>query len=82
MIELHSIEMERQLLAALINNTWSFDRHYDQLSEALFFFDEHKTIYNAIIRIKKNHPGQGLDILLVKDELHQANELERIGGEV
>lgn len=81
MIELHSIEMERQLLAALIESQWAYDRNYNQLSEALFFFDEHKTIYNAIVRIKKNHPGQGLDILLVKDELHQTNELERIGGD-
>ena len=81
MIELHSIEMERQLLAALIENQWAYDRNYDQLNDSLFFFSEHKAIFRAIERIKKEHPSQGLDILLVKDELQQSNELENLGGD-
>ena len=81
MIELHSIELERQLLASLIENQWTYDRNYDQLNDSLFFFGEHKAIFRAIERIKKEHPSQGLDILLVKDELQQSNELENLGGD-
>ena len=58
MIELHSIEMERQLLASLIENQWAYDRNYDQLNDNLFFFGEHKAIFRAIERIKKEHPSQ------------------------
>ena len=54
MIELHSIEMERQLLASLIENQWAYDRNYDQLNDSLFSLVSTKQFFAPLSESKKS----------------------------
>ncbi len=55
-----------------------------QVSELLnvesFYRYEHRSIYEALLRLAQREPGESFDAVLLRDELVRMNKLDEIGG--
>jgi len=78
--DLHSIAIEQRILEVLMTRDEAYDKYSDMISLNLFFAERHKTIYQAIVSLKKTDPKQELDLVLVADRLMQVDKLEAVGG--
>lgn len=72
----HSLEHEQSVLGGLLLNPDSIDRI--TLDGAEFYFDCHKTIFDAIRAILS--AGDPLDVLILAERLEREGTLEKVGG--
>ena len=79
MINTHNIEIEQAVLAALMGIESAYDEVSDKIGLDTFFADRHKTIYEAIVALKKN--AGRVDALLVLEWLESRKRAVLAGGE-
>ena len=74
----HSVEAEQSVLGGLLLDNPSFDRIADIVNEQDFYRDDHRRIWQHIIKlIEHNRPA---DVITVAESLDNANELSYVGG--
>ena len=73
-----AIEVEQDLLGALMAHAGAIERIEADLQPAHFYRAEHQAIYAAIARLANQ--GRSCDSLAVVDALEQAGQLEQAGG--
>ena len=74
----HSVEAEQSVLGGLLLDNPSFDRIADIVNEQDFYRDDHRRIWQHIIKlIEHNRPA---DVITVAESLDNNNELSYIGG--
>jgi replicative DNA helicase len=52
----------------------------DKIETASFYRIEHQIIYDALISLFEKNRGQGLDAVLLRNELEKNNRLDEVGG--
>lgn len=78
-MELHSIELEKSILAALMKIEDSYIEIVNLVSANDFYAERHKIIFETIARLsEQNEP---YDVLMVKDALIATNQLEAVGSD-
>jgi len=76
----HSIDAERSVLGGLMLDSRAFDTVIDKLKDTDFYRNEHKLIFQTMIRLSdKENP---IDVLTVAEALRERNDLEQVGGDV
>ena len=73
-----AIEVERDLLGALMAHAGAIERIEADLQPAHFYRAEHQAIYAAIARLANQ--GRSCDSLAVVDVLEQSGQIEQAGG--
>lgn len=73
-----AIEVEQDLLGALMANAGAIERIEADLQPAHFYRAEHQAIYAAIASL--TNQGRSCDSMAVVDALEQSGQLERAGG--
>lgn len=75
----HSIEAEQSVLGGLLLDNTAWDRIADVMSEADFYRNDHRTIFQHIAQlIEHNKPA---DALTVADSLERSGKLAEVGGQ-
>ena len=78
-MELHSIELEKSILSALMKIGDSYIEIVKLVSANDFYAERHKIIFETIARLsEQNEP---YDVLMVQDALAANNRLDDIGGD-
>ena len=78
-MELHSIELEKSILAALMKIEDSYIEIVKLVSANDFYAERHKIIFETIARLsEQNEP---YDVLMVQDALAANNRLDDAGGD-
>ena len=73
-----AIEVEQDLLGALMAHAGAIERIEADLQPAHFYRAEHQAIYAAIARLANQ--GRSCDSLAVVDVLEQSGQIEQVGG--
>ena len=73
-----AIEVEQDLLGALMAHAGAIERIEADLQPAHFYRAEHQAIYSAIARLANQ--GRSCDSLAVVDMLEQSGQIEQAGG--
>ncbi|MCP8351941.1 replicative DNA helicase [Candidatus Synchoanobacter obligatus] len=74
----HSIEAERSLLGSMLIDAESLEHVMDVIQPDSFYHKAHSIVYQAILDLAKaNKP---YDVLMVKAQLEQSQQLEKIGS--
>jgi replicative DNA helicase len=74
----HSKESEMMVLGSMLTNVNSLNIAADFLSDADFYFSEHKMIFAALQdAYRQDKPA---DVHLIAEELKRQDKLENIGG--
>lgn len=73
-----AIEVEQDLLGALMAHAGAIERIEADLQPAHFYRAEHQAIYSAIARLANQ--GRSCDSLAVVDVLEQSGQIEQAGG--
>lgn len=76
----HSIDAERSVLGGLMLDNRAFDVVVDKLLDVDFYRNEHKLIFQTMIRLMEQ--TKPIDVLTVAESLRERNELEQVGGDV
>lgn len=74
----HSIEAEQSLIGGILLDNAAWERIADLVSEADFYRDDHRRIYQHIARLVDQ--GKPADVVTVFESLEKHNEQERAGG--
>jgi replicative DNA helicase len=74
----HSIEAEQSVLGALLIDNSSFDRIADLVGEADFYKDDHRRIYQHLVKLIVG--GKAADALTVNDSLESSADAGQTGG--
>ena len=78
-MELHSVDLEKSILAALMKIEDSYIEIVNLVSANDFYAERHKIIFETIARLsEQNEP---YDVLMVQDALTTNNRLDDIGGD-
>lgn len=74
----HSLEAERCVLGAIILENEALYQVLDSLSPDDFYSESHKILYQTCVN--RITLGQGVDLVLLKDAMAAAGDLDLIGG--
>jgi len=74
----HSIEAEQSLLGGLLLDNTAWDRVGDLVSDADFYRDEHRRIFQHIAKLIES--GKPADVVTVFESLDKNNEATHVGG--
>ena len=78
-MELHNIDLEKSILAALMKIEDSYIEIVNLVSASDFYGERHKVIFETIARLsEQNEP---YDVLMVQDALITNNRLDEVGGD-
>lgn len=72
------VEIERNVLSAMLLDNEGVAMALEILGDADFYKDKHKIIFNAMVSLYQKN--EAVDILTLTDELRSKGELEEIGG--
>jgi replicative DNA helicase len=75
-----SLAAEAAVLGSMIIDPECIGQVIEQLETAAFYRIEHQMIFDALIALYEKNKGQGLDAVLLRDELEKRKQLERVGG--
>jgi len=75
----HAIEIEAQILGAMLIEREAIAKVIEVLDEDAFHADSHRKIFQAIIAMFDR--SEPVDIITLSEELRRREHLERIGGE-
>jgi replicative DNA helicase len=77
----HSREAETSLLGSMIIDRTCVGDIVQELKAEAFYQSEHRFIYDALVSLYENlPPDKDIDLVLLKNELTQRNQLEDAGG--
>lgn len=74
----HSVEAEQAVLGGLMLDNKRLDAVREVLAEEDFYRDDHRQIYRLMCVLGEE--SEPLDVITLAEELHQHDELERVGG--
>jgi replicative DNA helicase len=74
----HSIEAEQSVLGALLIDNGAFDRIADMVGEADFYRDDHRRIFQHLVKLITS--GKAADMLTVAESLEQSADAGQTGG--
>lgn len=75
-----SLAAEAAVLGSMIVDPVCIGDCVEQLRAEAFYRLEHQIIYDALIRLYEKNKGDGIDGVLLRDELERCGKLEQIGG--
>ncbi len=75
-----SIAAEAGVLGSMLIDPECIADVIEQLNAASFYRVEHQLIFDAIIELYEKNKGEGLDAVLLRDELEKRKQLEEVGG--
>ena len=71
---------EAAVLGSMIVDPRCIGDVVEMLKRDAFYHTEHQLIFDAIIALFEKNRGEGIDGLLVRNELERCNQMEAIGG--
>ncbi|MDR2391199.1 MAG: replicative DNA helicase [Planctomycetota bacterium] len=74
----HNIEAEQALLSGLIISPDQFNLIEGRINPEDFFISSHAIIFTAMLELRKR--GRTIDLVLLRNELHETGRLEAVGG--
>jgi replicative DNA helicase len=75
-----SAAAEAAVLGSMVIDPPSIGQVVEILNRDAFYRVEHQLIYDAIIALYEKNRGEGIDGVLLRDELEKRRQLEQIGG--
>jgi replicative DNA helicase len=75
-----SLPAEAAVLGSMIVDPRCIGDVIEVLDRNAFYHTEHQIIYNAIVTLYEQNRGEGIDGVLVRNELERHEQLEAIGG--
>ena len=75
-----SLAAEAAVLGSMIVDPECIGRVVEQLKAESFYRIEHQHIFNALIELYEKDKGEGIDGVLVRNELEKRKHLEAVGG--
>jgi len=75
-----SLAAEAAVLGSMIVDPRCIGEVIELLGSDAFYHSEHQVIYDAIVALYEKNRGEGIDGLLVRDELQRNDRLDDIGG--
>lgn len=75
-----SLPAEAAVLGSMIVDPRCIGDVIEQVDRTAFYHSEHQIIFDAILALYERNRGEGIDGLLVRDELERHGQLEAVGG--
>jgi replicative DNA helicase len=75
-----SLVAEAAVLGSMMIDPVCIGQVVEMLSREAFYRIEHQLIYDAIINLYEKNKGEGIDGVLLRDELEKRKQLEQAGG--
>jgi len=75
-----SLAAEAAVLGSMIVDPECINQVVELLEMAAFYRLEHQMIFDALIALYEKNKGEGLDAVLLRDELEKRKQLEQVGG--
>ncbi len=75
-----SLAAEAAVLGSMIIDPQCTSEVVEQLNADAFYRLEHKMMFDALVTLYEKNRGEGMDAVLLRDELQKRNQLEEIGG--
>ncbi|MHC4759401.1 MAG: DnaB-like helicase N-terminal domain-containing protein, partial [Planctomycetota bacterium] len=75
-----SLAAEAAVLGSMIIDPQCISDVVDKIETASFYRIEHQIIYDALISLFEKNRGQGLDAVLLRNELEKNSRLDEVGG--
>jgi replicative DNA helicase len=75
-----SLAAEAAVLGSMIIDPQCIADVVEMIETSSFYRIEHQIIFDAIISLFEKNRGQGLDAVLLRDELEKNNKLKEVGG--
>ncbi|MDI9431511.1 MAG: replicative DNA helicase [Planctomycetota bacterium] len=75
-----SLPAEAAVLGSMIVDPRCIGDVVEQIDRTAFYHSEHQLIFDAILALYERNRGEGIDGLLVRDELERHGQLEGVGG--
>jgi len=75
-----SLAAEAAVLGSMIVDPRCIGDVIEMVNRNAFYHSEHQMLFDAIICLYEKNHGEGIDGILVRDELTRRNQLEAIGG--
>ncbi len=75
-----SLAAEAAVLGSMIIDPKCISEVVEQLKADAFYRTEHQIIFDALVALYEKNRGEGLDAVLLRDELQKRNHLEEAGG--
>lgn len=75
-----SLEAEAAVLGSMMLEPACLPQVSELLNVESFYRYEHRSIYEALLRLAQRESGESFDCVLLRDELVRMNKLEEIGG--
>ncbi|MGA2092627.1 MAG: replicative DNA helicase [Sedimentisphaerales bacterium] len=75
-----SLTAEAAVLGSMIIDPVCISEVVEILNRDAFYRIEHQLIYDAIINLYEKNKGEGIDGVLLRDELEKRKQLEQVGG--
>jgi replicative DNA helicase len=75
-----SLEAEAGVLGSMIIDPECISEVVELLKAEAFYRTEHQLIFDALVTLYEKNRGEGLDAVLLRDELKKRNHLEEVGG--
>jgi len=75
-----SLAAEAAVLGSMIIDPECIGQVVEQLSSEAFYRMEHRYIFDALVKLYETNRGEGLDAVLLRDELEKRKQLEEVGG--
>lgn len=75
-----SLAAEAAVLGSMIVDPRCIGDVVERVDRTAFYHSEHQIIFDAVLALYERNRGEGIDGLLVRDELERHGQLEAIGG--
>ena len=75
-----SLAAEAAVLGSMVIDPVCIGQVVEMLGRDSFYRVEHQLIYDAIIALYEKNRGEGIDGVLLRDELESRKQLEQVGG--
>lgn len=75
-----SLAAEAAVLGSMIVDPRCIGDVIELLDRNAFYHSEHQMLFDAIITLYEKNRGEGIDGVLVRDELERRNQMEAVGG--
>jgi len=75
-----SLAAEAAVLGSMIIDPACIGQVVEMIKRDAFYRVEHQLIYDAIIALYEKNRGEGIDGVLLRDELERRRQLEQVGG--
>jgi len=75
-----SLAAEAAVLGSMIIDPACIGEVVEQVKTDAFYRIEHQFIFDAIVSLYEKNKGEGLDVVLLRDELEKRKQLDEVGG--